>query len=142
MANHQTNPIAAVAKQFVLDLEKKHVFLNNFAELESFLNPRSPLEEHLARYIAISAWRVARLVTLEKAIFDRQIHKERGEHLPVTLGAQAYMYLADNSRVLDLMGRAEARAFKALKDGLNLFFKVREQQFLANNLSPERTILQ
>ena len=142
MANHQTNPIAAVAKQFVLDLEKKHVFLNNFAELESFLNPRSPLEEHLARYIAISAWRVARLVTLEKAIFDRQIDKESGNHLPVALGANAYMYLADNSRVLDLMGRAEARAFKALKDGLNLFFKVREQQFLANNLSPERTILQ
>ena len=65
MAN-QLNPIASVAKQLVLGLEKKHVFLTNFAaEPESLLNPRSPLEEHLARYVAASARRVTRLITLE-----------------------------------------------------------------------------
>ena len=140
MAN-PSNTITAVAKQFVLDLEKKNIFLTNFAELEAFLNPRSPLEQHLARYVAISAWRVARLITLEKAVFDSQIDKVPGEHLPVALGAQAYMHLADNSRVLDLMGRSEARAFKAFKDALNLFFKVR-QQFPSIDESPERTTIQ
>jgi len=138
---NQFNPIAAVAKQFVLDLEKKHIFLSHFAELESFLNPRSPLEVHLARYVAISAWRIARLITLEKAVFDSQIDKEPGERLPVNLGAQAFVHLADNSRVLDLMGRSEERAFKAFKDALNLFFKVRGQ-FPSIDESPERTTIQ
>ena len=121
---NQFNPIAAVAKQFVLDLEKKYVFLDGFAGRESFLNPLAPLEENLARYPAISAWRAARLITFVKSPFVGQIDKEPGGCLPPTL-----------ARGLTCTSPS------TFKDALNLFFKLRNQ-LPSNNESPERTLIQ
>jgi hypothetical protein len=106
--------------------EFNELFSDNLSRLEACLQPATPLEEHLVRYIALSAWRIARMIGIERAVIMMQIEGADNE-LPIVSCTKAYKSLADNSRVLELMGRSETRAFRAFKDGLNLFFKIREQ---------------
>jgi len=119
--------IEDVVPHFALAVEDPEVFITNFAEFEAWLQPRSPLEEHLARYMAVSAWRVARMVCLERATVDQTCYDDRIGGKTAGVCARAYSSLTANSRVLDFLGRSEARAFRAFKEALNLFLKVRQQ---------------
>jgi hypothetical protein len=114
------------AAGFMLTGELTDLFSSSLDNLAAWLKPRSLIEEHLVAYMALCAWRVGRMTCIERAVIQLQVQVDDDE--PAVLSCtRAYKSLADNSRVLELVGRSETRAFRALKDALNLFLKIREQ---------------
>lgn len=127
----------------ILATENRQGYAGHVEDIASALRPGPGIEEFLADYITISSWRVIRMINLEKAALDYQIREEaelRAGCTNIEAAALAHRTLADSSRCLDLMGRAEARCFRAVQNALLLFLKIRRELTPnAESASPERT---
>jgi len=147
MATNRKSQIRVTAKALLVDGENTRSFVNNYELFEAALKPSNFLEEHLVQCIAIAGWRALRIQCLEKHVMDWQFGKEHQMNRndpPEVIATRAYRTLVENSRYLDFLSHSEGRAFRAFKDALNLFFKVRDRFPLDDEplvAPPERTQL-
>ena len=115
---------------YILECESKQEFQEFHAEHIAIHQPVTAPEKELVEQMAIARWRIRRFVNAETVLIDCEVVRNRAkvEKEFATLGcdvhvAMAIRSLADESRVLSLMSRYEARhqrthdkAYKALRE--------------------------
>jgi hypothetical protein len=116
-----------LAKIILLKAENLDVVANLFAAFERDLQPRNEVERALVENLAISRWRMLRLWAIERANLQKEIDKldplEAGDD-PATCAALAFRALGDESRILDLLNRYEARFERQFNRALALLLQL------------------
>lgn len=97
-----------LAKFILIDGESLELFHQFMQSLESTWQPVGPIESAFIETMALSEWRLSRLVGMQKAGIDSEISKQP-DCDPATRAFLAFTTMAEQSRVLDLMIRYESR---------------------------------
>jgi hypothetical protein len=123
-------------QEVILGFENPADFKSRLESVEAALLPRSGIERLLAQYVAVSSWRMARLIYFETALLQMKMYEEsilRSRQVPdsapepILDAPLACRTLAENSHCLDYLARHETRSFRNFEKALNLFLKVRNE---------------
>ena len=116
-----------LARTVVLEDENLQSFTDLLIAVERDLDPQNEIERALAENVAISRWRLLRLLALERATLKIEMdkHDPAGKD-PCTRAALAFRALSDETHSLELLNRYEARIDRQFARSLNLLLKLRQ----------------
>lgn len=97
-----------LAKVILIEGESLELFHQFMQALESTWQPVGHIESAFVETMALSEWRLSRLVGMQKAGIESEISKQP-DCDPATRAFLAFTTMAEQSRVLDLMIRYESR---------------------------------
>jgi hypothetical protein len=110
------------SKVVVLSNESPEMYGNLVDDYLAEYDPATRREHDLVLLIANCAWRLNRIMTMETAALDLRIDQERPALDAATLkideatrAASAFTSLADTSRTLVMLGRAESRLVRNME---------------------------
>jgi hypothetical protein len=121
-------------------------FQSLLAAYEAEFQPATPLESTLVSAMARSKSELERLWSLEASLLSAQMQTlqpgctENAETDPVAFygrAAAAFAQLADNTRLLDLLGRHESRLHRQFSTAFNRLLKLRERKIQERTRSAE-----
>ena len=119
----------------MLSTENREKYDQLKAEYFAYWQPASILETDLVNDIAISRWRLNRLLATETAAIDREMDRQRDalnqEFNSIdecTRTALAYSALADEGRTLVVLGRSETRYRRAIDHATDKLLALRSQK--------------
>jgi len=119
--------LGLLARTVVLEDENLQSFTDLLIAVARDLDLQNEIERALAENMAISRWRLQRLLALERATLKIEMDKhDPAAQDPATRAALAFRALSDESHSLDLLNRYEARIDRQFARSLNLLLKLRQ----------------
>ena len=145
IASQNSRPHNHLAQSILLASENGKRFCNHVARFHREFRPEGPTERTLVDMMAVARWRMLRMANLEAAGLGheyRQLpnHPDSALDAP-TRATRASRSLADTSRTLDLIGRAEARLRSQFDSAFGRLTRLRAEaarQFNPDHLVPPR----
>jgi hypothetical protein len=116
-----------LAKAILLEGESLEIFREFMHFLEATFQPVGLIENAFIETMALSKWRQMRLLAMERAGFNHQIAKET-ELDPATCAFLAFTTLAEQSRVVELMYRYDARCDNQYDRALTRLFEAQKRR--------------
>lgn len=119
-----------LSKKVVLAGESQEEFDELLASFLAEHQPQTPTERDLIERMAIARWRQERVWSAETAGINNEIRRPRyheGEDYS-TLTFVAFRSMSDDSRVLDLLNRYEARFERQFRAALTAFLNLRAKR--------------
>ena len=131
------------ARAVVLSTENPEKYDQLKAEYFAYWKPETVFETDLVNDIAISRWRLNRLLANETAAIDREIDRQRVAIKqefksidPCTRTAIAYSTLADEGRTLVTIGRSETRYRRAIDRATDKLLLLKSQKIEKEQKEP------
>ena len=99
-----------LAGSVVPECEKPEAFAELLSGLEQELQPSTATEFALVEGLAVARWRLMRLWSVKMASLTDEIENQTDPVTAATATGRAFRYLADNSRLLDILADSAIRS--------------------------------